>query len=401
MTYLADIFNEPISGEWGEETEGEGTKVIRTTNFTNSGKLDLSKGIALRSISDKKVAEKRLQYGDVIIEKSGGSPAQPVGRVVFFDIEQATWLCNNFTAVLRPKQEFHPRYCFYLMYCLHKCGAVLKYQNKTTGIINLKLNDYLKKTKVSPLPPLETQKKIAAVLDKAQELIDKRTDQLAKMDEFVQSVFLEIFGDVDVNPNGWNKQQLKQHLLSIDSGWSPNCNDYPAPLGEWGVLKLSAVTGGEYKETENKALPVELQPKGNIEVHVGDLLVTRKNTRQLVGACAYVMNTQPCLMLPDTIFRFNTKDSINKVFLWKLFNDYKFKKIVQNLASGSAGSMPNISKGKLMALEIPLPPLDLQIQFAAIIEKTEQQKALMQQSLAQMENNMSSLMQRAFKGELF
>ena len=119
MTYLADIFNEPISGEWGEETEGEGTKVIRTTNFTNSGKLDLSKGIAFRSISDKKVAEKRLQYGDVIIEKSGGSPAQPVGRVVFFDIEQATWLCNNFTAVLRPKQEFHPRYCFYLMYYLY------------------------------------------------------------------------------------------------------------------------------------------------------------------------------------------------------------------------------------------------------------------------------------------
>ena len=88
---------------------------------------------------------------------------------------------------------------------------------QTTGIINLKLNDYLKKTKVSPLPPLETQKKIAAVLDKAQELIDKRTEQLAKLDEFVQSVFVEMFGDVVVNPKKWPVLKLA-NVAEVVSG---------------------------------------------------------------------------------------------------------------------------------------------------------------------------------------
>lgn len=83
---LADLFEKPISGEWGiEVTEGEkGVKVIRTTNFTSLGRLNLSK-VVVRNIDTEKYKNKALRYGDIIIEKSGGSPTQPVGRVVVFE----------------------------------------------------------------------------------------------------------------------------------------------------------------------------------------------------------------------------------------------------------------------------------------------------------------------------
>src|SRR5690606_4368139 len=87
-----------------------------------------------------------------------------------------------------------PKYLFYGMYYLYKSGRTLSYQNKTTGIINLKLDAYLQKEKI-PLPPLHIQKQIVQVLDEADALIQKRKQAIAKLDELVQSVFLEMFGD--------------------------------------------------------------------------------------------------------------------------------------------------------------------------------------------------------------
>ena len=172
---LSEIFDSPISGEWGTELqEGQqGYKVIRTTNFTNQGRLNLS-DIVSRNIDIDKCSKKVLQVGDIIIEKSGGSPNQPVGRVVFFDVtEDEYYFCNNFTAILRPKEFVYPKYGLYLMKMLYIQRKVLKFQNKTTGIINLKLNDYLNQTSIN-LPSFETQERIANILDQAQELIDKR-----------------------------------------------------------------------------------------------------------------------------------------------------------------------------------------------------------------------------------
>lgn len=101
---LEELFEKPISGEWGNDLEEgqEGVCVIRTTNFTNSGDVDLS-NVVIRDINLEKHRRKILKVGDIIIEKSGGSPNQPVGRVVLFQEEENIYFCNNFTAILRPK----------------------------------------------------------------------------------------------------------------------------------------------------------------------------------------------------------------------------------------------------------------------------------------------------------
>ncbi len=104
MAKLGDVFECQITGEWGSEcAENEiGIKVLRTTNFTPEGRINYD-DVVVRNINESKVEKKRLHYGDIILEKSGGTEKTPVGRVVFCDesIEDCTYLCNNFTQTKR------------------------------------------------------------------------------------------------------------------------------------------------------------------------------------------------------------------------------------------------------------------------------------------------------------
>ena len=130
-------------GEWGmEDKDGSGVKVIRTTNFTNAGKLDLT-DVVTRSIIEKKVKRKTIKKFDTILERSGGTAENPVGRVVLFE-EDDQYLCNNFTQVLRFK-DIEPRYAFYSLFYYYQMNktAVRSMGSKTTGIQNLDMNRYL------------------------------------------------------------------------------------------------------------------------------------------------------------------------------------------------------------------------------------------------------------------
>ena len=211
---LVDIVNKPISGEWGD-SEGS-IKVIRTTNFTNNGVLDLT-DLVERSIDPKKIAQKRLEYGDTIIEKSGGSPNQPVGRVVYFDQENDVFLCNNFTSVIRAKSDIDKRYLFWFLFNNHLTKQTLKYQNKTTGIINLQLERYVEELQI-PLPPLPIQKRIAEILDTADALRRKDEALLKKYDELAQAIFIDMFGDPVKNEKGWEVKKLGEVCDKITDG---------------------------------------------------------------------------------------------------------------------------------------------------------------------------------------
>ncbi|AQZ46453.1 EcoKI restriction-modification system protein HsdS [Paenibacillus larvae subsp. larvae] len=221
-TYLLEeLFEKPISGEWGDDLEEgqEGVSVIRTTNFTNSGEIDLS-NVVMRNINVEKHGRKVLKVGDIIIEKSGGSPNQPVGRVVLFLEEEGVYFCNNFTAILRPRTGFDPKYLLYVLKDLYQQRKILKFQNKTTGIINLKLQDYLSSVKVE-IPQIDSQNRIANLLDKAQELIDKRKEQIEACDELIKGLFYHMFGDMNLNTKGWASISISNACLKIVGGGTP------------------------------------------------------------------------------------------------------------------------------------------------------------------------------------
>ena len=142
-TPVSDYIADNYPGEWGvEDKDGSGVKVIRTTNFTNAGKLDLS-DVVTRSIIEKKVKRKTIKKFDTILERSGGTAENPVGRVVLFE-EDDQYLCNNFTQVLRFK-DIDPRYAFYSLFYYYQMNKtyVRSMGSKTTGIQNLDMNKYL------------------------------------------------------------------------------------------------------------------------------------------------------------------------------------------------------------------------------------------------------------------
>ena len=211
-----------------------------------------------------------------------------------------------------------------------------------------------------------------------------------------------MFGDPVTNPKGWKKETIDDLVTNIDSGWSPSCLDRPANKDEWGVLKLGAVTSCYFRDDQSKALPEGIVPRPELEVRKGDLLFTRKNTYDLVAACAFVHKTRPKLLLPDLIFRlrFTNNARIEPMFAWQQLINQKLRKKIQSLAGGAAGSMPNISKAKLRKVELATPPLPLQRHFAAIVESVEQQKTRLRAHLAELDILFASLQDRAFKGAL-
>jgi len=249
---------------------------------------------------------------------------------------------------------------------------------------------------------INDQIRIATLLSRIEALITTRKENLKLLDEFLKSTFLEMFGDPVSNERNWDAKELGQVLSDIDSGWSPKCEARPTDKEEWGVLKLGAVTYCVYNDSENKALPNNVTPKSEKEVHSGDLLFTRKNTYNLVGACAYVFTTKPKLMMPDLIFRLviKNKNEIKPLFLWKLLTNSRQRKLVQSLAGGAAGSMPNISKAKLRTTKIIIPPPELQEKFSNIVEKVESIKNTFLGNLTDLENLYGAVSQKAFKGEL-
>ena len=196
MAKLIEITGKALSGEWGTDDEtGNGVPVLRTTNFTNEGIVDY-KELVTRKIVKKDIEEKYLRNGDIIIEKSGGSDKQPVGRVVYFEGPEGTYLFNNFTGLLRVKnqEKWHPRYVFYSLFSNYRSGGTCAFQNKTTGLHNLKTDDYVSSFKITEVD-VATQEAICKHLDLIKDVIMMYQKQLQKLDNLIKARFVEMFGD--------------------------------------------------------------------------------------------------------------------------------------------------------------------------------------------------------------
>ena len=224
------------------------------------------------------------------------------------------------------------------------------------------------------LPSIEKQRELSALLWAMQRTKQAYQELLTKTDELVKSQFIEMFGDPKENTLGWKMVKLKECLQRIDSGKSIVCESHPR-IGDFpAILKLSAVTYGEFIPEENKQLPSKELYIPSLEVKTGDLLFSRKNTLEYVGMTVLVKETPVNLMLPDLIFRLVPNETITPLYLHQLINHPQFRSTISNLASGSAGSMPNISKQKLFDLEIPLPPLGMQKSLCPLIQQTDKSK---------------------------
>lgn len=252
-----------------------------------------------------------------------------------------------------------------------------------------------------PLPPLAEQKRIAAILDKADAIRRKLQQSLRLSDDFLRSVFLDMFGDPVTNPKEWPVEPLSEGVESFEGGRNVNPCDIERHDGVR-VLKVSAVTSGEYLEAESKSFGEDFIVPYKYVVKKGDLLISRANTSELVGAVAYVWDTNGRAMLPDKLWRFvwSKPAKIHPMFMLHMARSEHFRKQLILRATGSSGSMKNIGKVKMLEIPIPLPPIALQNQFAAVVIKTQAKIQKSTALLQEAETLFSTLQQRAFRGEL-
>ncbi|MDI1363386.1 MAG: restriction endonuclease subunit S [bacterium] len=253
-----------------------------------------------------------------------------------------------------------------------------------------------------PLPPLDEQRRIAAILDQADALRRKRRETLGHLRSLSGTLFISKFGDLVANERKWPAGQISDLVAGFESGKSLVADDVESTVSPYRVLKISAVTSLRFQPSASKALPENYEVPEHHFVRFGDLLFSRANTAELIGATAYV--DVPCdgLALPDKLWRFcwhNAEESY-PLFIWQLFMQRSLRDQIQRRATGTSGSMKNISQGKVLGIEVGIPDPKLQRsfseQFAAIREAERQSE----KHLAHLDALFASLQHRAFRGEL-
>lgn len=171
-------------------------------------------------------------------------------------------------------------------------------------------------------------------------------------------------------PDGWVWCRLGELALKSEAGWSPQCENTPRSGEQWGVLKISAVTWGEYQPEENKALPAHLSPREEFEVKENDFLISRANTAELVARSVVVPEKTPGnLMLSDKIIRFEFSSLVSAHYISLVNNSIFSREYYKEVAGGTSSSMKNVSRNQVSELLIGLPGYNEQLKIVENIAK--------------------------------
>jgi len=397
---LSELIESPITGEWGKEigkSENPNTvKVIRTTNFTNSGEINYS-NITLRDIESQKCEKKRLKYGDIILEKSGGTDLNPVGRVVFFDKDDTNdiYLTNNFTTILRVKDKrINSKFLLLFLLYNYKYRGLHKFYNKTTGIQNLQVSNFINQVFV-PLPEIEIQNKIIKVLENIKTVIKKQKEQLELLENLKKSQFFELFGDPIKNEKGWKVTSLDE--ISIKKGEYGSNKPSKIYEGGYRYIRITDIKeNGDLKEEKVGVVDEDIEVK-KYKLEEGDILFARSGAT--VGKTFLYRKEFGNCIFAGYLIRFKLDISkVNPEYIKRYTETEYYKKWVESCQNVVA--QPNINAKKYgKELKIILPPLELQNKFATKIEAIQKLKFEIEKSLKETENLYNSLMQKFFSNK--
>lgn len=253
---------------------------------------------------------------------------------------------------------------------------------------------HIRKIKI-PLPPLEEQKKIAAILDNADKIRQINKDLIKKYDELSQSLFIDMFGDPVTNPMGWDIVTIRDLISEAKYGTSSKAVEN----GKYTYLRMNNITYNGYMNYSNlKYIDVSDAEKHKYIVKKGDILFNRTNSKELVGKTG-IISIDKEMIIAGYLIRVRTNEFANPYYIWAHLNSKWGKLILNNMCKSIVG-MANINAQELQNIKILKAPIELQEEFAKRIKEIEKQKAIAEESLAKSEDLFNALMQKAFKGEL-
>ena len=313
----------------------------------------------------------------VIIGRKGSINNPLFVKTRFWNVDTAFGLCAD-------PGKLQPKYLYYF------CEKFDFEQLNTTVTIPSLTRANLLKVEI-PLPPLDEQRKIAAVLDKVSDLIAKRRQQLDKLDELVKARFVEMFGTFPANEHNWPVGKIRDVIQEAKYGSSR-----PAVEGgQYPYLRMNNITyGGELDLTDIKQIDVPESELPKCTVQRGDVLFNRTNSKELVGkTCVY--DSDEMMVLAGFVIRIRVNERVLPEFLSAFLNTDFSKQMLLGICKTAIGQA-NINAQEMQNIEIYIPLIELQRQFVQFKKQADKSKLAIQKSLDKLETLKKALMQEYF-----
>ena len=335
-----------------------------------------------RKITEKAVADtsmKSFPAGTVLL-----SSRAPIGKVAIAGVEM---YCNQGFKNLICSEAIYNRYLY------HYLKSKTDYLNSLgRGATFKEISKNIVESIEIPLPSINKQRKIAAVLDKVSDLIAKRRQQLDKLDELVKSRFIEMFGDPVQNPFEWSTRPL------LEMGYCKNGMNFHT--GDHGI-EMHCLGVGDFKDYSiidgTNHLPIvslnEVPPEESM-LQDGDIVFVRSNgNKALVGRCLVVYPRNTPTIYSGFCIRYRlTSKEVNRIYLLRVLKTDSMRERMM----GRGANIQNLNQQIIATLDIPMPPLELQEQFATFVEQIDKLKCAIQKNFEKLKTLKNALMQEYF-----
>ncbi|MFK3845524.1 restriction endonuclease subunit S [Stenotrophomonas sp. NPDC078853] len=388
-----------INGLWkGEVPPLVHVGVIRNTNFTKDGALDDS-DIAYLDVEAKKFAKRRLQYGDLILEKSGGGPKQPVGRVVLFDKTDGDYSFSNFTAAMRviESDKLDPLYLHRYLHWIYVSGRTEAMQSHSTGIRNLNGDAYKRIT--VDFPPLPEQRRLVAILDEAFEAIATAKANTEKNLQNAREVFESYLAAIfSARNEGWTDRCLKSLCQRITVGHVGSMAKRYKPTG---IPFLRSQNIRPFSVSMQNLVFIDEQfhaSLGKSSLETGDVAIVRTG---YPGTAAVIPHSLGVANCSDLVI-VKPGPEIDAHFLCAFFNSAFGKEMVSGKVVGAAQKHFNVGAAKDVLLHLP-PLAEQQAIVAAsdeVRDQTNRLEGVCVRKLTALDELKKSLLHQAFTGQL-
>lgn len=397
-------FNAP--GDWGDDGGPHMYNVLRSTNLTNERRLDLS-DIAVRALKPQKAEQLAPRKGDILLERSGGGPDQPVGRVGYVADNLPGHAFSNFLHLLRPDtQEIKPSFLSWVLHRINRTGRILRLEQQTTQMRNLNFRDYL--TMPLPVPPPDEQIAIACLLDAVNAAIERAREAESQAAEVKRALAQELFSkgtrseqqkktSVGLIPKSWEVKLVSEVVTNFEYGLS-----LPMHLkGATPILRMGNIQRGDVVMDELKYVTLSQALLDRYMLKRGDVLFNRTNSQEWVGKIGIYRTDAPAVFASYLIRLHTDAAQVDNYYLGQLLNSYNTQCRIKRFATPGVQQV-NINAKNLGKVLIPIPAgntgLDEQREIAALLEAADERVRSYASVITALEQLKKSLMHDLLTG---
>lgn len=373
-----------------DEVEHSNNCVLRSNNIDlDSMSIVLDE---LKYINDDFVVseDKKVKPNTILICMSNGSK-QHIGKVAFIDKEYG-YAFGGFMGLIRPNAEVSPKFIYYS--CISSSYKhFLAGIGNGANITNLKFSDLQQYT--LPVPPREEQERIVAELDCLSGVIERKREQLQQLDALAQSIFYQMFGDPITNEKGWEVKKLKNITSKIGSGATPKGGNESYKDEGISLIRSLNVHNNLFVYKDLAHIDEEqADALKNVVIEDGDVLLNI--TGASVARCCVVPNDVLPARVNQHVAIIRPKELGNNIFICYQFTSNAYQQELLSIGKSNGATREALTKGQLEELDIIMPPLALQQEFADKIEAIEKQKELIKKSISETETLFNARMDYYF-----